>query len=152
MGFHAHAQENDLRVISPAGSTYESSGILLEWTVGEVAVQTLENPNNLLSQGFHQPTYNIVSIEPIPKEIGKLSVLPNPFTSFFEITMAFENSENGVIELYDMYGKQIFKTPFEGKSVVENYVTTKLTPGAYLLVISFSNHSFTQTIHLVKTL
>lgn len=152
MGFHAHAQENDLRVISPAGSTYEGTGILLEWTVGEVAVQTLENPNNILSQGFHQPVYNTVSIQPIPKDIGTLSVLPNPFSAFFEITMTFENSEKGIMEVYDMYGKQIFKTPFEGTHVNENYNTSKWVPGTYLLVISLSNHSYTQTFQLVKTL
>ena len=42
-------------IISSAGKTSSSDNFIISWTLGETLVATLQNENNNLTQGFHQP-------------------------------------------------------------------------------------------------
>ena len=65
-------------VIGNAGNYQSTPAGSLHWTVGEVAVESFENGNTILSQGFHQ-MYNTV-INPVweIKNELELKLFPNP--------------------------------------------------------------------------
>lgn len=48
------AQSISPQVIGSTGGSGTASGITVDWTVGEVAVTTISNGSNTISQGFHQ--------------------------------------------------------------------------------------------------
>jgi hypothetical protein len=50
--------------IDNAGTTFINGGIMLEFTVGEVASKTLGDGNNMLTQGILQP-YNSITVLPV---------------------------------------------------------------------------------------
>ena len=146
-----YSQEKDLMIISSTGSSYQSTDLTLDWSLGEVIIQTLEDPSVILSQGFHQPSYNLVSTKPIPEEIGSLIVYPNPFYEKISLKMSYSKSEKGIIELYDLNGKKIWEKPFQGTEVVEKYATGSLVPGSYLLTVILSDYSSSHAYQLLKT-
>ena len=51
------SQASDLQIVASAGSSFETNEIILDWTLGELMVQTLDRPSGMISQGFHQPLY-----------------------------------------------------------------------------------------------
>ncbi len=146
------SQDRDLNVVATAGSSYETGDLVLDWTLGEVIIQTLENPSFTLTQGFHQPLYSLVAVHAIPEEKGLISVQPNPFSDAFEIKMKFKNSERGTIQLYSMDGILFWKNKFDGKEILEKYDATRLPSGSYMLSVSLSDDSYIQTYTILKIL
>jgi hypothetical protein len=144
------AQDKELNVVAAAGSSYEVGDLVLDWTLGEVIIQTLENPSIIVTQGFHQPLYSLVAVHAIPEEKGLISVLPNPFSDAFEIKMKFKNSEKGTVQLYTMDGSLLWKKTFDGKDLLEKYNATGLPSGSYMLSVSLSDDSFIQTYTILK--
>lgn len=147
----AFTQDAELHVVSSAGSSYQLNDVVLDWTLGEVVIQTLERPTGMITQGFHQPTYTLVSVSPIPDELGNVVVSPNPFFEEVSITLSFTKPEKGVIKLFDMTGKELWKKGFEGNSVLEKYNASALSSGPYLLVVSVSDDLFVHTYKILKT-
>ena len=147
----AYAQEKDLMVISSAGTSYQSNNLTLDWSLGEVMIKSLEDPSMMLSQGFHQPSYNLVSTNPIPQEIGSIAVFPNPFSEEISIKMSYAKSEKGILELYDIHGKKIWEKTFHGSEIVEKYATGSLASGSYFLNVILSEYSSNHTYQLLKT-
>ena len=66
-------------IISSAGKTSSSDNFIISWTLGETLVATLQNENNNLTQGFHQPL--IVDLFPTSLEddmVLDMVAYPNP--------------------------------------------------------------------------
>jgi len=146
----AHTQDEDLRVVASAGSSFQQANMMLDWTLGEVAIASLEAPSMMVTQGFHQPVYTLVSVKPLPEERGTVLVYPNPFSEELSIGMAWSNNENGIIQLSDMNGRVIWKKPFLGKDIDEKYNTGILTSGPYVLNIIISENSAVYAYQLFK--
>jgi len=147
----AYGQDKDLQVISSASKCFEAGNVSLDWTLGEVVVDYYDGTPFGISQGFHQPGYQLVAVKSIPAELGLISVFPNPFSDEFNVKMTFANSEKGDMALVDLKGTTIWKKSFAGKEVIENYVATALPPGSYMLVVSLTDDAFVQSYQLVKT-
>lgn len=49
------------KVISTAGNEYKASTISWSWTMGETVIPTIQNSNNILTQGFQQPEVEIIT-------------------------------------------------------------------------------------------
>ena len=91
-------------VIASAGSYNESGNIKLSWTLGEIAVTTLQQGELILSQGFQQSYQNNVgfNLEPIKWQI---LAYPNPVGDLLKIQFDLQNSTDFIIEIQDIAGK-----------------------------------------------
>lgn len=146
-----YGQDKDLQVISAAGKSFETGNLSLDWTLGEVIIDFLDEPASGLSQGFHQPVYQLVSVKSIPAEVGMIAAFPNPFSDELMVKMTFANVEKGDLELLDLKGRSIWKKPFEGNEVVETYSASALPSGAYLFVVTLGRDASVQSYQLLKT-
>ena len=144
------SQASDLQIVASAGSSLETNEIILDWTLGELMVQTLDRPSGMISQGFHQPLYTIVDVKYLPRELGNIIVSPNPFSTDFTINMSFVKPETGTIMLYDLSGKELWRKDFEGNTIMEQYNASALSSGSYMLVVSGADDSFTSTHQILK--
>jgi len=81
---HVHAQSSNPEVLSSAGDTFQGDNVRIEWTLGELAITTIQNPPQQITQGFHQPVYTITSVDELPEGIGQISVFPNPTSDVIE--------------------------------------------------------------------
>ena len=41
-------------VVSSSGDSYNNGGVMMDYTLGEIVVETFSNSANILTQGFHQ--------------------------------------------------------------------------------------------------
>jgi|JI10StandDraft_1071094.scaffolds.fasta_scaffold04247_9 hypothetical protein len=113
-GFIA-AQKITPEVIGSAGDVFKSGGFTLEWTLGEIATESLTSTNFKLTQGFHQGRIVISSVSnPV---LEGFNVYPNPV----QASLSLENFTNGMVDY--------ILTDIQGLKVVQN----KITEGVHLL-------------------
>ena len=131
-------------VVSSQGETYSNANGSIDFTVGEVIINTGSNGTNDLTQGFHQTNWNFLGVEDFAPDY-QATIFPNPTQDVLNIkTSVFENVT------YTMYDAQ-------GKLVIHNILTaeqtpiqvSQLAPGAYSLELIFEN-SNDGTLSLTK--
>jgi hypothetical protein len=76
--YSAIAQVPDLKVIASAGNSYQVEDFQLDWTLGEPVILTLENPAVILTQGFHQPAYGLISAVDFTDWTGRIESFSKP--------------------------------------------------------------------------
>lgn len=90
------AQSLTPQVISSAGDFYQGSNVSLSWTLGEIATETYDNGNIVLTQGFQQPFG--ISIQGI--DLAVLVYMEGPFNGG---SMNTTLKDNGQIPLNQPY-------------------------------------------------
>lgn len=96
-------------VIATAGETFENDEISISWTLGETIIETFESDEIILTQGFHQDTYEITAIPEFQDPNLTISLFPNPASEEFFIK--YEGDEFGSYEIgiFDLKGNLMDK-------------------------------------------
>ena len=128
--FAASVQE----VVSSQGETYSNANGSIDFTVGELIVNTGTNGTNDLTQGFHQTNWNFLGVEDFAPDYQAI-IFPNPTQDVLNIkTSVFENV---TYTLYDAQGKLIMQDIL---SVEQTPIqVSQLAPGSYSLELIFEN-------------
>ena len=92
-------------VISSSGDSYSNGGIMMDYTLGEIVVETHANSTTILTQGFHQGDLK-VSTAVVNIDI-KTKIYPNPTTNFLIVEL--EKNVNAELLVYDINGKLVIK-------------------------------------------
>ena len=140
-------------VLSTQGESYSNASAKIDFTIGELVINTGTDGTNALTQGFHQTNWNFLGLEDFAPDY-QATIFPNPTQDVLNIrTSTFENVT------YTLYDAQ-------GKLVIQNILTaeqtpiqvSQLAPGAYSLELIFENSndgplslSKRKTFKLVKT-
>ena len=120
-------------LISNSGGSFTTNTIIMDFSIGELAVQTLQN-NEILTQGFHQ---EILKIGTIINELEILTkIYPNPTSKLLFIEL--EKESNGDILMYDIKGKLVLQDKFQNQKIKQLEIST-FRPGNYLLHINVAN-------------
>lgn len=142
---NCYSQDVNQNVIGSAGGSAQSENISLEWTLGELAVETITTAKNLYTQGFHQSILMVKSINPAaklkgPDELSGYNVFlaPNPVQSFVNVYLGAKKDEKFSLSLYDMNGKMIHTKKVSGFSFFTRFDMEHLASGVYLM--SVLNH------------
>src|SRR5437868_13394060 len=78
------SQKKELFVVAAGGGTSESENINFQWTLGELAIETIHSDVALFTQGFNQPTIivgnanNNKPTDSITNISNHIKVMPNP--------------------------------------------------------------------------
>ena len=132
--FFSFAQNNDQQVISSIGTSYSNNEYIMESTLGETVISTIEN-GNILTQGFHQTTLKITSVSEL-SDI-ELKLYPNPTIGLFTIEFGKNQSLN--IDLSSLNGKTIFSETIENQNK-KIFDISQLTQGIYILKVTNTNN------------
>mgnify|MGYP001293814042 CR=1 FL=1 len=132
-------------VISAQGDTYSGSGLVLDFTVGEVIINTVTDGTSTLTQGFHQSKWSVVGIRDLFPDF-EANVFPNPLEEVLNIeASAYENVK---VFLYDAQGKLVREDKLYAElSTIE---LSELAAGAYSLLLTKANQNL-KTFKLIKT-
>ena len=117
-------------VISTQGNSYTTSGFSLDFTIGEILINEYMIGSVILSQGIHQPSWEIVGVKDHFTDIN-VTVFPNPTSSVLNIkTNEIVNVDYIIV---DSKGVSVMKgTVREKHTVIElNF----LSPGIYFLIL-----------------
>ncbi len=147
------SQERSPTVVAPGGGIAKGSSMSLEWTLGEVAIETVSTSKVLYTQGFHQPVLLIEKAGPAENLIlkNKMSIFPNPASSVVNVLLHFIPKTPLAVTLLDAHGKilQVAQIPAKGTQLqlkVGGYAQ-----GAYYLRIQSKDGSIHSNYNIIKT-
>lgn len=144
------AQSSSPEVIASAGETYQGNAMRIDWTLGELSVTTIQNSSQQITQGFHQPSYTVTSVNEIPQEVGEIKVYPNPTSNKIDMKLSFEQARDVKIKLIDMNGKVFWSIEQNGNQIEQTKDLTNLTNGNYFIHFSIDENKYLEIVKIQK--
>ncbi len=121
-------------VVSTQGDSYVTSIGSIDFTLGEVIINTGTDGSHDLTQGFHQTNWNFLGVEDFAPDY-EASIFPNPTSDVLNIkTSSFENV---TYTLYDAQGKLVLQSILAAE--LTPIQVSHLAPGSYSLELIFEN-------------
>lgn len=109
LGYKSQAQAILARsIIGSTGASVQTGNTLIQYTVGEVAILTLQTQGLLLTQGFHQPEA-AVSL-PDVLVVKDMIVYPNPATTRTKVEFDLLADSKVIITLIDNAGRTVYSS------------------------------------------
>ena len=141
--FYSFAQE----VVSSSGESYSNASGSIDYTIGEVTIETVTDGTNTLTQGQHQPKLNINSVPSINNTF-EVNLFPNPTAHHATLTVT-RISKGLKYEVFDASGKII-------QSANVNELTTtinlqSIASGQYFLKLTDDVSGQFNSFQLIKT-
>jgi hypothetical protein len=102
LGVNISAQELTHQVLVPVAGIATTSSLSYTQTIGETAVEIINSPDYVFTQGFQQPGIK-VSRETPPQGNG-VKVYPNPVTDFVTIELFGYGTRGFRIEFFNISG------------------------------------------------
>ena len=149
--FHsAFSQEISPKVVSTTGRTFELNDIQLDWTLGEIAIHTLDSGSDFITGGFHQPNYILVSTKNLPDIVSKFELYPNPVENQQSLKIILKESKDILIQLSDLSGKIFWKKNLSGQEFDEEFSYRDIPEGNYFLSLFIEKYQIIQSIKVIK--
>ena len=125
----ATAQE----VVSSQGESYSNVTGSIDFTIGEVVINTETSGAGEITQGFHQTNWNILSVEDHAPSY-EVTIFPNPMEDVLSIeTSKFDNV---TYTLYDAQGKMVMQNKLSAEQTPIQ--VGQLVQGAYTLELNYN--------------
>ena len=132
-------------VLSTQGDSYSNASSNIDFTIGEVIINTGTDGTVDLTQGFHQTNWNFVGMEEYSPGF-KASVFPNPTSEVLNIrTSSFENVR---YTLYNAQGKLLIQDILSAEQTPIQ--VGQLAPGSYSIILNNQTQNL-KTFKLIKT-
>jgi hypothetical protein len=132
-------------VVSTQGDSYSNASANIDFTIGEVVINTGTDGTNDITQGFHQTNWNFVGLEDFAPNYEAI-IFPNPTEDVLNIrTSTFENV---TYTLYDAQGKLVMQDILSAEQTPIQ--VSQLAPGSYSLTLNNQTQNL-KTFKLVKT-
>ena len=132
-------------VLSTQGDSYSNATANINFTIGEIVINTGTNGINDLTQGFHQTNWNLVGMEDHSPSY-EATIYPNPVSEVLNIkTSAFENV---TYRLYDTKGKLMLQDKLSAEQT--RIEVGQLAPGSYSIILNNQTQNL-KTFKLIKT-
>ena len=146
------AQNLSPTVVSSSGNSYNNGGVNMDYTLGEIVVETFQPTvtplpltYTILTQGFHQGVLKVnTSVENIDI---KTKVYPNPTTNFLIVEL--EKNVNADILVYDINGKLVLKDKLNDENQ-KQFDFSFLKQGNYFLHINIADKQSVYQINKTK--
>ena len=131
-------------VLSTQGNSYSNTQGSVEYTIGEVIINTASNGSNDLTQGFHQTNWKFLGMEDLAPNLD-VSIFPNPTSDLLNIRT--KEYKNLFYLLYDSQGNLVSNGELKGEQTV--FQVDHLNAGAYFLSVRNETESL-KTFQLIK--
>ena len=132
-------------VVSTQGDSYSNGTANMDFTIGELVINTGTDGTNDLTQGFHQTNWNFVGLEDHAPDY-EATIFPNPTLEVLNIrTSTFKNV---TYTLYDALSKIVIQDILSSDETPVQ--VSQLAPGNYSLTLNNGTQNL-KTFKLVKT-
>lgn len=136
-------------VIATSGEFNESNDGSVSWTIGEMATQTLENNDVIVTQGFHQTNLTITVIKELKKLDVQITAYPNPVTNMVKIKIESKMSDKLSYTLVDANGKLLIRQLINSNETEIPFIY--YAPSVYFLKVYDSKREI-KTFKIIKNL
>ena len=139
ISFLVHSQGNiniDPSVITGCGASlqgYSMVSLKSDFTLGEIAIETIYSENFMLTQGFHQPSLGIIALN--DDSHSRISIYPNPTVDILNLEIVGFSDDYVLVNISDLSGKKVY-SELVANNVQKNQIKTDfLKLGSYILEI-----------------
>jgi len=139
-------------VVASAGESVEKDGVSISWTLGELAIETIEDSEGsvILTQGFQQGYFEITSVgEPLSNNFV-IKIYPNPASEYVLVDLQSDQVKSAVVEMYDLQGKLVYNNKYDAMEGPNRIELSGLNSSQYILRVVDSSGKVLQTFKLVK--
>ena len=138
-------------ILSSVGSSYQGKSIVVDWTLGELAVTTIYGSSNVISQGFHQPKLIITALNDLNIAFTKVLVYPNPTSDLVIMNLNFDKIHPVQVSLHEITGKILWQANYKGQQIQETTSLGNYANGTYLFSVILTDTNSKQTFKIQKT-
>jgi hypothetical protein len=135
-------------VVATSGDFYSNSSGQVQWTLGEVMVETYSNSNYNISQGFHQSFLTGTGINSFTA--SSLNIFPNPTSQSVSVTFS-RSGETYLVSLTDITGKILQSKKHSNADQMLQFDLENYSNGVYILKVSGEETNFNQCYRIIKT-
>ena len=132
-GMGLQAQNADLQVLGNAGGYGSQEDVQLTWTLGELSIATLNDPQATLTQGFNQTNLVVTAIEDAFPENWEVTAFPNPVSEVLRVRWD-ETTQPVNLRMTNLAGQVIHQAKVEDNSETE-FRVTDYPQGTYFLEV-----------------
>ena len=102
--YSVKSQSIEQYLIASSGNHFEENNIMLSWSIGECIIETYEQNQVMLSQGFHQVTdivneYNEIAIN------NDFILHPNPAKDIIYISLPSNENSDFTLKIFNVNGQ-----------------------------------------------
>ena len=145
----SQAQVFSPTVIASAGASGTSATCIIDWTLGEIAIETFTQTSTILTQGFQQNFLsNPTAIEIAEK--SEFSFYPNPAKDCIYLNLKQAHNENVNVEIFNIKGTKVWSSILESAKDLEKIDINSLPSGMYMLRISSRQGKILKTNKFIK--
>ena len=155
------AQATTPSVISPNGGVAQNSIMILEWTIGDIAVQSYHSGDKFYTEGFHQP---MLTVEPVDElepvttrtddisegSAGLVRVMPNPVSSTLNVQFELETQMNIHLRVIDLQGQLLDSQKMKIEQGNMTLDFSSYPTGMYMLHIESEDGRFVRSCKISK--
>lgn len=142
--FFASLSVSAQEVVATQGDSYSNASGKIDFTIGEVIINTESDGTNDITQGFHQTNWNFVGLEDHAPDY-EATIFPNPTEEVLNIkTSTFANVS---YTLYDAQGKLVLRNNLSAEQTPVR--VDQLAPGSYSLTLNNETQNL-KTFKLIK--
>jgi hypothetical protein len=143
------AQSLSPTVIASSGNTGTTANCIVDWSVGEIAIETLTQSSVILTQGFHQNFAGYPDAIELLDNVA-FGFFPNPVRD--KLFIVIKPSVNGkyMVELFNNKGIKVIHTLLRPDNNNQELDISRLPAGIYMLKISAENGKTLKTDKFVK--
>ncbi len=145
----SNAQSLEQNVLGAAGDSFINSVAQLNYTVGELSVESEIANAIILTQGFHQTTLSVTEVT----EIGvfnEIDVFPNPTQEYVLVHFHGFINQDRKIQVYDLVGQLVLEEDLKANEEEIRLNLADIRAGQYLLTISTENNAMVNSYRIVK--
>lgn len=132
-------------VVSTQGDSYSQASANIDFTIGEVIIETGTDGIYDLTQGFHQSSWVFVGIEDFDDRY-EVTIFPNPTSDILNINAS--EFMNVTYAMYDALGKLVMQDKLSAEQTP--IPVRNLAPGGYSIIL-LNEAQKLKTFKLVKT-
>ena len=140
-----NAQSIQPSLINTSGDSFTSETTQLDWSLGEVMIETFSNANTVLTQGLHQPEITLVAS--IKDNLMSISIYPNPASEFVGFQTEYPQYPKLKILIHDASGKLMLENTINTRGDLLDI--SELDDGVYYLYV-YGNGTILNTSKLIK--
>lgn len=136
-GLALHAQDASPSVLGSAGTTSQTGTVEISWTLGEMAIASLDAPQAQLTQGFHQPQIVVTVLADAFPDTWEVKAFPNPVSEILHVRW---NASNHPVHLRftNLSGQVLFQHQVENANATQ-FQVSDYPQGSYFLEV-FDQH------------
>lgn len=132
-------------VVSTQGDSYTNGDISLDFTIGEVIINTGADGSTGITQGLHQTNWIITALGASVASY-EATIFPNPTAD--ELNIQTSHFENVMYTLYDVKGVLLKQGSLSAKETLIQ--VSEFASGSYSLILNKGTQNL-KTFKLVKT-